>query len=47
MGMDWKFWHTPTYREIREMERSYHNFCVNAYRKERETERILIGGEWF
>lgn len=47
LGDDWGFYHFPKYREIKEMERSYHNFCVNTYRKERETEHILIGGEWF
>ena len=47
LGMDWGFYHFPKYREIKEMERGYHNFCVNAYRTEREIERVLIGGELF
>lgn len=47
LGMDWGFWHIPTYKEIKELERGYHEYCVRTYRTEKETERVLIGGEWF
>ena len=47
LGMDWGFWHIPKYREIRELERSYHEYCVRTYRTEKENERVLIAGEWF
>ena len=43
IGMDWGFYRFPKYREITEMERGYHNFCINNYRAEREIERVLIG----
>lgn len=29
----------PTYKELRELERNYHEFCINNYRTERELEK--------
>lgn len=41
LGMDWGFYHVPTYKEIKEMERSYHEFCIKTYRADREIESVF------
>lgn len=43
LGMDWGFYHFPRYREIKEIERNYHEYCVHSYRNEKD-KRILIDG---
>ncbi len=39
--LEYGFHHIPQYREFREFDRKYHEFCIDNYRAEREMERIL------
>ena len=46
MGKYYGFYHIPKYRELREIDRSYHEYCIRSYRTEKDTNCILINGEW-
>ena len=42
LGMDWGFWHIPKYKEIKAIERSYHEYCVRSYRTEKKDKRSIF-----
>ena len=47
LGMDWGFWQIPKYKEIKEVERGYHEYCVHSYRTEKKDERSIFESIFF
>lgn len=47
LGIDWGFYRLPKYKEIKYVERGYHEYCIQNYRAEREMEKVLKKGSYF
>lgn len=39
--VEYGYHYVPTYKELRELERAYHEFCINNYRVERAIDKII------
>ena len=47
MGEYYGLYHIHKYKELREIDRSYHEYCIRSYRVEKDKNCILINGELF
>ena len=43
LGIDWGFYRLPKYKEIKYVERGYHEYCLQHYRTKRNGKSLKKG----